>query len=109
MCQGASERELTYATLAIEANEKMRSRDDALAHLWKGSRQSAWSHNLIDKASWGRLTAGVSRLWARVEHEAPQHASRYCSSLSLATPSPAPPPPATATCRGQARLCAPEP
>jgi hypothetical protein len=29
--------------------------------------------------------------------------------LSLASPSPAPPPPATATCRGQARLCAPEP
>jgi hypothetical protein len=72
----------------------------------------------LGKADRGRVA--LMGWWA-------QHASRSCSgaqsreqiqgtkstqktpSLSLASPSPAPPPPATATCRGQARLCAPEP
>jgi hypothetical protein len=50
-----------YAHLAV-----LGAVGDAHAHLWRGLRQSAESHHLTDKVSWGRLTAGVSGWWAGI-------------------------------------------
>jgi hypothetical protein len=76
-------------------------------------RQGSGILEIASKVGWkGRLLLSMLAVSARGpirEQIQGTKSTRKPPSLSLASPSPAPPPPAAAPCRGQARLCAPEP
>ena len=68
-----------------------------------------WSSRLQVKWAGQEGSSSASRFFSGAQSREQSTPTRKLPSLSLASPSPAPPPPATAPCRGQARLCAPEP